>query len=371
MGQIIFRKSALDKISSLDQLDQTMKVIKPYDIIAVAAMAVIVCAAVIWSIVGSIPESVSAMGVLISSDDVIDVKYTNQGSVKNVFVERGDMIKNGEIIARIERTDMLDQMTQIQTTIENLLKTQELLNQNTKNGVSKDRRMRELLEKGLITENEYVASKQNSLDIDRQVSEKKHELAVLNENYQKSTRIVSPATGIVLEVSVEKNDFINAGTTIALIGKDTSSPSEAVLFISATDGKKIERGMSIGIIPTTVKREEYGYIQGIVTEISEYPVTEAYMNTVLKNSMLTRTFAQISNPIEVRASIIPDPTTVSGYKWSSSKGPDKKMASGIMCSSTITVDQKRPIELVIPLFKKKLLGIGNDDAFSLQQPMAQ
>ena len=130
MGQIIFRKSALDKISSLDQLDQTMKVIKPYDIIAVAAMAVIVLAAVIWSIVGSIPESVSAMGVLISTDDVIDVKYTNQGSVKNVFVERGDMIKNGEVIARIERTDMLDQMTQIQTTIENLLKTQELLNQN-------------------------------------------------------------------------------------------------------------------------------------------------------------------------------------------------------------------------------------------------
>ncbi len=367
MGQIIFRKSALDKISSLDQLDQTMKVVKPSDFIAVIAMGVIVIAALVWSIIGSIPESVSGMGVLISSDEVVAVKYTNQGAVKNVFVQRGDFIKNGEVIARIERTDMLDQITQVQTTIENLLKTQELINQNTKNGVSKERRMRELFEQGLITENEYVSSKQNSLDIDRQVNEKRHELAVLNENYQKSTRIVSPTTGIVLEMSVEKNDYVNPGTTIALIGKDSTSPTEAILFIAANEGKKIKQGMKIGVIPSTVKREEYGYIQGIVTEVSEYPVTEAYMNTVLKNSMLTRTFTQIQNPIEVRASIIPDPNTVSGYKWSSSKGPDEKMSSGILCSSTVTVEEKRPIELVIPMFKKKILGIGSDDTYEAQQ----
>ena len=129
--------------------------------------------------------------------------------------------------------------------------------------------------------------------------------------------------------------------------------------------------MNIGIIPSTVKREEYGYIQGIVTEVSDFPVTEAYMSTVLKNSMLTRTFSQIQNPVEVRASIIPDPTTPSGYKWSSSKGPNKRMSPGIMCSSTITVDGKRPIELVVPLFKKKVLGIGADDKFDIQPPMQQ
>ena len=366
MANIQFRKSALDKISSLDQLDQTMKVVKPYDSIVVIALGIIVLAALVWSFIGSIPESVSAMGVMISSDEVIDVKYTNQGTVKNVFFQRGDTIENGEVIARIERTDMLDQITQVQTTIENLLRTQELLNKNTKNGISKEVRMRQLLEKGLITENDYVASKQTSLDIDRQISEKKHELAVLNENYQKYTRILSPTTGVVLEVSVEKNDYVNSGTTIALIGKDNSSPSEAILFISATDGKKIRQGMNIGIIPSTVKREEYGYIQGTVTEVSDFPVTESYMNTVLKNSMLTRTFAQIQNPIEVRASIIPDPTTVSGYKWSSSKGPNEKMSPGIMCTSTITVAEKRPIELIIPLFKRKVLGIGSEDNFEMQ-----
>lgn len=93
MAGIVFRKSALDKISSLDQLDQAMKVVKPYDFISVIAMLVIILAALVWSIVGSIPEQVTAMGVLISSDDVIDVTYTNQGSVKHVFVERGDYIR--------------------------------------------------------------------------------------------------------------------------------------------------------------------------------------------------------------------------------------------------------------------------------------
>ena len=119
---ICFLYSALDKISSLDQLDQTMKVVKSYDRISVIAMGIIIIAALVWSIIGSIPESVTAMGGMLSSDEVMDVKYTNQGSVKNIFVQRGDYIENGEVIARIERTDMLDQITQAQTTMENLLK---------------------------------------------------------------------------------------------------------------------------------------------------------------------------------------------------------------------------------------------------------
>ena len=45
MASIQFRKSALDKISSLDQLDQTMKVVKPYDSIVVIARGIIVLAA--------------------------------------------------------------------------------------------------------------------------------------------------------------------------------------------------------------------------------------------------------------------------------------------------------------------------------------
>lgn len=101
--------------------------------------------------------------------------------------------------------------------------------------------MRELFEKGLITENDYISSKQASLDIDRQVNEKKHELAILNEIYQKSTRIVAPVAGIVLEVCVEKNDYVNAGSTIALIGKDTGSPSEAVLFFLQPMEKRFSR----------------------------------------------------------------------------------------------------------------------------------
>ena len=76
MASIQFRKSALDKISSLDQLDQTMKVVKPYDSIVVIALGIIVLAALVWSFIGSIPESVTAMGVMISSDEIIDVKYT-------------------------------------------------------------------------------------------------------------------------------------------------------------------------------------------------------------------------------------------------------------------------------------------------------
>ena len=120
--------------------------------------------------------------------------------------------------------------------------------------------------------------------------------------------------------------------------------------------------MKIGLVPTTVKQEEYGYIQGLITDVSEFPVSDNYLISSLQNISLANTFNQIKNPIEVKVSIIPDPSTYSGYKWSSSKGPEQKIGSGYICSAKVTTDSKRPLALVIPRFKKKLLGIGDNTA---------
>lgn len=42
MKRSIFRKSALDRIASLDQLDQTMTVVKPSSILALLSVAIII-----------------------------------------------------------------------------------------------------------------------------------------------------------------------------------------------------------------------------------------------------------------------------------------------------------------------------------------
>jgi HlyD family secretion protein len=76
------------------------------------------------------------------------------------------------------------------------------------------------------------------------------------------------------------------------------------------------------------------------------------MQRVLKNERLVKAISG-DNPLhEVHADLSRDMETVSGYRWSSSKGPGTKIQSGTMCSAEITVEQRRPIELVIPFLRR-------------------
>ena len=145
------------------------------------------------------------------------------------------------------------------------------------------------------------------------------------------------------------------------MGVETMS-LEAVMYFPAVEGKKISLGMTAQVAPSTVKQEEFGFLLGMITFVSEFPITSQGMMSTLQNEELVRGFIQQGGaPIEVRASLIPDPRTPSGYKWSSSVGPPVDIQTGTMCFSTVTVDKKRPISLVIPLIKRHVLGIGQAD----------
>ena len=360
--RIIFRKSALDRIASLDQLDQTMTVVKPSNILALCAVAVIVAAAIVWGITGTIPDVVNGNGVLVNIDNVVSVKSLNQGTVKSIFVNHGEYVRSGQVIARIERQDILDQIKVNEKKLEGYIKMKDVIASANKNGDSKQAVLKDLYDRGLITEQEYLNSRQTEMNIDQQINETKQQLAVLNENYQTSSQIVASTSGRVTEVPVRRGDYVQPGSAIVVI--DSGEAEEtlgALIYFPAHDGKKIKPGMRISIIPTTVKQEEYGYIQGIVTNVTDFPVSDAYLVSSLQNTTLANTFHQIGNPVEVKVSLIPDPSTYSGYKWSSSQGPKQKIGSGYICSAKVTTDRKRPISYLIPLLKKKMLGIGDTD----------
>lgn len=359
MKSALFRKSALDRIASLDELDQTMTVIKPSSILALISVAIVIGAALLWGFFGSVPDTVTGTGLLVNSENMTSVKYANQGAVKNVFVQHGDTVHNGQIIARIERQDILDQIKVSEKKLEGYLTMQKVIHTTSRGGDEKQRMMKSLFEQGLITEQEYLNSRQTELNIEQQITEIKQQILLLNENYQTATQVMATASGRIMEIPVRRGDYVQPGSTIAVIESGNGAATiSALVYFPAVEGKKIRPGMKIGLSPTTVKQEEYGFIQGLITDVSEFPVSDNYLLSSLQNVSLANTFHQIQNPIEVKVSIIPDPTTYSGYKWSSSKGPEQKIGSGFICSAKVTTESKRPVSLIIPILKKNLLGVG-------------
>ena len=125
---------------------------------------------------------------------------------------------------------------------------------------------------------------------------------------------------------------------------------EAVIYLSATEGKKIQPGMRVQISPTIIRPEEYGVMLGWVTSVGEFPESQQSMSRVLENDELVQRFSQNGAPIEVRVDLIPDARTVSGYKWSSSVGPDIEIRSGTLATATIIVEERVPIRMIFPGF---------------------
>ena len=204
--------------------------------------------------------------------------------------------------------------------------------------------------------------KKELANIDNKIEETKRVLQRLQEDLNESSKILSSYTGRILEISVDEGTLVNRGTKLMsmdLMGKEIKN-LEAVLYFSPREGKSIRLGMLAQISPATVKQEKYGYLKGLVTYVSEFPSTFQGMMRVLQNEGLVKALSGGGAPIEVRADLIPDPSTPSGYKWSSSKGPPIKIQTGTVCGATITVSQQRPMNLVIPLFKKHVLGIGEE-----------
>ena len=92
----LYRKSSLERISSPEQLDKVLKVTSPMSWLALIGITVIVVVTVIWSIVGTIPVTITAPGI-VSSHVGSNAVYTQEaGTVISVRVRVGDELHLGD-----------------------------------------------------------------------------------------------------------------------------------------------------------------------------------------------------------------------------------------------------------------------------------
>jgi HlyD family secretion protein len=112
--------------------------------------------------------------------------------------------------------------------------------------------------------------------------------------------------------------------------------------------------MRVRVSPSTVKREEYGSLLGRVVWAAEFPSTSRGMVRVLGNEALVERLMKEGPPIQVNVALDRDPSTPTGYRWSSSTGPSVEISSGTLASGSVIVRQERPIHLVIPKVREKL-----------------
>lgn len=92
----LYRKSALERISSPEQLDKVLKVTSPMSWLALIGITLIIVVTVIWSIVGTIPVVISSKGIVSSLVGSNAVYAQEAGTVMSVRVRTGDELHFGD-----------------------------------------------------------------------------------------------------------------------------------------------------------------------------------------------------------------------------------------------------------------------------------
>jgi HlyD family secretion protein len=188
----------------------------------------------------------------------------------------------------------------------------------------------------------------------KEIQEVKREIARLELQLGDNSQIISQYSGRILEITLTPGQVVNAGTRIATIeAENPGSKMVSVTYFPVAEGKKIQPGMAIQITPQTVKRERFGGIVGNVTTISRFPITKEAAANEVGNSEVVESLVsqQQGGLIQVFSDLELDSKTPSGYKWSSSAGPQLTISSGTTTVVRVKVEERAPITFVLPILR--------------------
>lgn len=93
--QNLYRKAALERISSPDRLDKSIQIISPHSWLALLGAALIVLATVIWSVFGRIPVTVTAGGIVAAPISTNAVYTAYSGTVTATYIANGSALHLG------------------------------------------------------------------------------------------------------------------------------------------------------------------------------------------------------------------------------------------------------------------------------------
>lgn len=408
------KKAKGNPLATPEELSRSISIVDAKGKFAVWTGFVLALVLLIWSIFGSVPQMVPGSGILVPPDGLMDVVSLGRGQVTELDIAPGDKVGNGEIVARISMPELEAERQSILAS----LKSAKLWREERTNyyeetlgvqGKNNSERIKHLqfrinylqeyfaflkkhvagldhLEKGYISPKEVEDTRKNMQAVLTEINDSKQRIAAIQaeemdlssrsdqdelQSRKKETelqlqlesvenrlrlfsKVRSPYDGIVVELGVERGDYVSPGMPMLTL-RPLDSPLEASLLFPVEIGKKIKPGMVAYVYPSTAAKEEYGCIYGLVSSVTEYPVSAESLMKSIGTKQLISALMEQGVMVMARISLLRDPNTPSGFQWSSSKGPEAgTIDAGTVCSGSVVLERTRPIDLVFPKFSKML-----------------
>lgn len=414
MQEKIFRTAALARRASPEGLDAMLETTTVPGWISLAALAAIVVGALVWGVLGRVPQVVEGQGIMVSDSGVFQVQAPSTGRLDSMMIDVGDTVRRGQQIAVLAQPQLRTSIEQLQDALEELQANRDSTaalmastrqmemssirqqqRQATEAIASAEARIAYLdariaresvaVVQGLLPRDQWqstvaeraetqlqrlstiarrqelgasvvqrdLASRQSLFQLDQQIVQTANQLARDSARLAEYAYVTSPYEGLVVERLADAGQAVGAGA--ALITVVPSGSPQVLLFIPL-EGKRIGAGMRAQMVPGGVRPEETGYFLGEVREVSPTPLSGSGLDRYLKNEVLVEQFTSQGGAYLVEVNVFRDTATVSGFRWTSRAGADLSFGSGTLVSGKIIVEQMRPLALIMPAIRRWLRG---------------
>jgi len=271
MSKEIFRKSAMKKLSSPEQLDKLLKIVGIRGWVVLLSLMGLMVAVGIWAFVAEIPVQVSGKAILYDPMHWVSIRTKVPGRVTSIEIQPGSVVHKGDILATLES-----------------------------------------LKGGEIP-----------------------------------TKLIAPEDGVIEELNAAVGDQMDASEPIMWL-RTSAAPRYVFAFLPVSSGDLVDAGMAAKVNLASVDSQKYGLLLGKVQNVFVY---QASMNQpqlraipIEMRKYLVSEYPSVLVVVELEM----DPSTVSGYKWTSPKGPPEPLSAGVFGEVKITIENRRPISYVIP-----------------------
>ncbi|MBS0650919.1 MAG: efflux RND transporter periplasmic adaptor subunit [Verrucomicrobia bacterium] len=308
------KKASARRIPSPEQLDRLLVIIHVPGWIALVCLMAIVAGIVGWAFLGRLPIFVEGKGVFFDPSSIYVVETDLNGRIEDIFVAAGDSIDVGSPLFVLKNPLKQLELQEIEKKMEFVERTQ---------GINRETELFDLQ-----LQKEAVEAYINGLTIRSQVS------------------------GIVLAINVVRGEFIQPNQNLAWLQKKASPTEKQKVFaVFATDaGALLHPGMDVHVAFKAIDSERYGKMIGVIEKI--LPFTGSNQGKVFQSLHSEEWQAMLlDNETQYIVVIDPelDPSTPSGYRWTSKEGPSFKVPPDALASVTVIVKEQRPIQYLIPL----------------------
>jgi HlyD family secretion protein len=407
----LYREAAQKNRYTADRLTDLLEITPARSWLALLAVVLILSAVAFWAVTGRVPTRVDGQAVITRVGGVQSVLAPSTGQVLALHVKVGDHVRPQQLIARIAQPVLAERYRSAKDALEQArrerLRAMDVKMQSSQLEIASIHRQKEatnreivdlegrvklteeeirveetLFSQGLHTKQQVIQAKQKKADVETQiqrlrsnlvqldaqlysvsaspaqvqadndakVADLERRLSELEREMGLAEKIVSPYAGEVLELKTYAGATVGLGAPILSLQPEGEN-LELLAYVPAGMAKEVRPGLPVEISPSSIKREEFGFMKGVVRFTASFPATQAALMRNFENDSLVQSLIAGGPVTELRIGLARDPSNPTGFQWSTKTGPPIQLSSGTLATVRIVTREQKPISLVIPYMK--------------------